>query len=219
MIMIKAILFDYDETLVQTLNSKIPAYIALAKERYHFNLSEDTIRKSIGKPYEEFVYSLYGDVDKVENIIQIYRDEYSPKFPNMLYPKCLETVNSLLKKYKVGILSGYSRDIILTDLKRLAFPVDQMFHIQTMEDSPYRKPNPKVFDPLFVVSDKLVISKEEILYIGDDLRDYEAASSAGVKFIAISDHTTKKDVFEKNNITNIKHFEELPALIETVGIE
>lgn len=217
--MIKAILFDYDETLVQTLNSKIPAYVALAKEKYNFDLLEETIRKSIGKPYEEFIYSLYGNVDSVENIILMYKNEYSPKFPNKLYPECLETINSLLKIYYVGIVSGYSREIIIADLTRLQFPVDSLFYIQTMEDSDFRKPDPRVFEPLFKKTETTDVAKNEIVYVGDDTRDFEAAKGAGIHFIAISDHTTPSNIFIENEVLFIKNFSELPDLVEKLNRE
>jgi phosphoglycolate phosphatase len=103
--MIKAIIFDYDETLVQTLDARIQAYIELAKTQYHFELKEETIRKAFGLPYEEFIKILFGEVDTIENIIANYQ-KITPNFPNKAYPQAVETVNKLLTKYLVGIVSG-----------------------------------------------------------------------------------------------------------------
>jgi len=60
--MIKAVIFDYDETLVKTLESRIKVYIALAKNEYNLTLTDDQIRKTFGIPYVEFINKLFGDV-------------------------------------------------------------------------------------------------------------------------------------------------------------
>jgi phosphoglycolate phosphatase len=210
--MIKVVILDYDETLVQTLSSRASAYIALAKEKYNFVLTEEVIKEHYGKPYEDFIHSLFGDVDQVENIIKNYQT-YIPKFPNKAYLGSLDCVNLLLQKYKVGVLSGSRRNMMLEDMQKLGFPIDKFFYIQTGEDTNIHKPDPKVFDPLFTHLNSSSINKSEIVYIGDDLRDYEASIGAGIKCICIADHTTSKEVFKSKEINYILDFLELPGKI------
>lgn len=206
--MIKAIIFDYDETLVQTLDARIQAYIHLAKQEYHFDLKEETIRKAFGLPYEVFIETLFGEVDSVENIIANYQ-KITPNFPNKAYPQAVESVNKLLTKYLVGIMSGSRRNMMLSDMQKLEFPVDKFFYIQSGEDTTIHKPDPKVFDPLIQKLKSMDVKPEDALYVGDDLRDFEASTKAGMQYIAIANHTTDANVFESQKIPYVLSFDEL----------
>lgn len=206
--MIKAIIFDYDETLVQTLDARIQAYIELAKTQYHIDLKEETIRKAFGLPYEVFIKTLFGEVDAIENIIANYQ-KITPNFPNKAYPQAVETVNKLLTKYLVGIMSGSRRNMMMEDLQKLEFPVDKFFYIQSGEDTTVHKPDPKVFEPLIQKLKSIDIKPEEALYVGDDLRDFEASTKARMQYIAIANHTTEAKVFESQKIPCVLSFDEL----------
>ena len=213
--MIKAIIFDYDETLVQTLASRIRAYIELAKEKYNFVLTEEKIRKAFGLPYEDFIKELFGDVDSVETIIKNY-EKVTPKFPNSAYSGSVEVINELLKKYPVGILSGSRRNMLLSDMEKLGYPIDKLFYIQTGEDTQIHKPDPKVFEPILKVTEKMGIKPSEIVYVGDDIKDYDASLGAGIKYVAIANHTTNEEVFKTRNLPYIMDFSELHQKISSL---
>lgn len=210
--MLKAIIFDYDETLVKTLESRIEAYIGLAKNRYNLELTETMIRKSFGLPYEDFIRSLFGNVDDVENIIKNYQ-EISLNYPNKVYEGAVECVNKLIGHYQIGILSGSRRKMMMEDLTRLGFPVGRFFYIQTGEDTNVHKPNPEVFKPLLNLLSEKKIGPNKVVYIGDDMRDFEASSKAGLHYIALANHTTDRSVFLTNKVPFTLTFEELPAKI------
>jgi len=211
--MIKAVIFDYDETLVQTLASRIQAYIELAKEKYHFTLTEEKIRKAFGLPYEDFIRELFGNVDSVENIISNYQ-KVTPRFPNKAYPGSIEVVNGLLDKYPVGILSGSRRNMLVSDMEKLGFPIQKFFFIQTGEDTKIHKPDPKVFEPILKITKKMGIKPSEVVYVGDDIKDYDASLGAGVRYVAIANHTTNEEIFINKNIPFILDFSKLPEKIE-----
>ena len=212
--MIKAIIFDYDETLVKTLDSRIQAYIKLAILKYNFILSEEKIRKAFGLPYEVFIKSLFGEVDSVENIIKNYQ-ELVPQFPNVAYGGALEIINKLLLlKYPVGIVSGSRKNMMINDMTRLNFPIDRFFYIQSGEDTQVHKPDPKVFEPLFSKLKEINVIPEEVLHIGDDLRDHEAATKAGMQSVVICNHTTTKEQLENVEANYINSFEELESILQ-----
>jgi phosphoglycolate phosphatase len=208
--MTKAIIFDYDETLVQTLDARIQAYIQLAKQEYHFDLKEEKIRQAFGLPYEVFITTLFGEVDSVENIIANYQ-KITPNFPNKAYPHAVETVNKLLIKYFVGVVSGSRRNMMLADMKKLGFPIDKFFYIQSGEDTEVHKPDPKVFDPLIKKLNTMDIKPEEALYVGDDLRDFEASIKAGIQYVAIANHTTEAKLFKSQKIPYMLSFEDFSS--------
>jgi phosphoglycolate phosphatase-like HAD superfamily hydrolase len=49
----------------------------------------------------------------------------------------------------------------------------------------------------------------EALYVGDDLRDFEASTKAGMQYIAIANHTTESKAFDSKKIPYVLSFDEL----------
>ena len=214
--MIKAVIFDYDETLVKTLDSRIKVYIALAKNEYDLTLTESQIRKAFGFPYNDFIKRLFGDVDAIESIISKYQ-ALSQNFPNLAYEGGEKTVNSLIKKYLVGIVSGIRRKGILNDLSKLKYPTDKFFFLQCGDDITAQKPDPKVFAPLLTELNKRNIKPSETVYIGDDLKDFKTAIGVGFHFIGVAGHTNPKQVFVKAKAQYVTDFADLEMKISQIS--
>lgn len=213
--MIKAVIFDYDETLVKTLESRIKVYIALAKDEYNLTLTDDQIRKAFGIPYVEFIKKLFGNVDTVESIIAKYQ-ALSIKHPNIPYEGSEVAVNELVDSYLIGIVSGVRRAGLMGDMSRLKYPLDKFFHIQCGEDTEAQKPDSAVFAPLMVELGKRHVSPDEVVYVGDDLKDFEASINAGFHFIGMADHTNPTTTFLNVNAQYVTHFSELIEKISKI---
>lgn len=210
--MIKAVIFDYDETLVKTLESRIPAYIDLAKKEYTLNLTPEKIRQALGLPYEEFIHILFGNVDSVESIIKKYQSIID-QYPMLAHEESVATVKLLVEKYLVGVVSGVRRQALTLDMKRLDFPIKDFFYLQCGEDTTIHKPDPRVFDPLKIKLKSGGIKSKEVVYIGDNLDDFAAAKGAGFHFIALAGHTNPASKFIEAGAIFVTKFSELPAKI------
>ncbi len=68
--------------------------------------------------------------------------------------------------------------------------------MQTSEDTPYHKPDPRVFDLTKARLHALGISPAATLYVGDSLRDLQAAWGAQFQFVGIGHNTTSPGDFE-----------------------
>lgn len=135
------------------------------------------------------------NVDSYGNLRRHY-EQTTPEFPMQAYPDAVETINKLLEKYEVGIVTASARKLVIDDLIMLKFPVDRFFFIQTSEDTQVHKPDPAVFEPILKILEGKNIDKTEVLYVGDSLRDYYAARDSGIKFIGVSRGTSAKREFE-----------------------
>lgn len=213
--MIKAVIFDYDETLVRTLDSRIPAYIDLAKNEYGLKLTAEKIRQTLGLPYEQFIKTLFGNVDTVESIISKYQAIIG-RYPMLPYEGSREVIEKLMDKYLVGIVSGVRREAIVHDLIKIGYPIDKFFHIQCGEDTIVKKPNPKVFDPLLAKLSERNIKPSEDVYVGDNLDDFQAAIDAGFHFIGMANHTNSESKFIEAGADFVWKFSELEAKIHTI---
>jgi FMN phosphatase YigB (HAD superfamily) len=203
---IKAILFDYDDTLVNTRGTVYQAHKIAAKKYYDLNLTDELIEPHWGKPYPVMLTGMYQNLDTFEalnaNYMTVRRD-----YPMQIFPDTLPTINLLLKDYALGILTAANLELIQFDLETLKFPIDQFALIQTSDDTEVHKPDPKVFDPALKKLQTQHIQPNETLYVGDALTDYQAASGAGLQFIGIVRNS--HNPFAGLNIRTIESLNEL----------
>ncbi len=183
--MIKAVIFDYDDTLVKTIESKWDALRETGKHFYNLEIKDSHIKKFWGLPYQEMLTGVLMNADLFENLNTNYESVRS-EFPMLAFPDALNTINILLEGYKIGILTSSAKKLVIEDLEMLKFPVNKFIKIQTSEDTDVHKPNPKVFEPILEVLKKEGVKKNEIIYIGDSTRDFYAAKHAGIKFYGVT---------------------------------
>lgn len=208
---IKVILFDYDDTLVKTRESKWDAIKETAKRHYDLEIDSDHIAKYWGLPFEEMLTGALNNADSFEKL----RDNYysvTTEFPMEAHKGAVEFFDKLPAEYQVGIVTASNKKLVIDDLTRLNFPIGRFFEIQTAEDTDVHKPDPKVFVPIL---EKLgnKSSKQNILYVGDGLKDFYSAKGAGLAFLGITHGTTSKAEFENEGASVVSSFDEILDLI------
>lgn len=210
--MIKAIIFDLDDTLIQTSKAKYSAIKHAAKTFYNLEMSDQEIKSHWGKPFELFMKDLFGGIDDTEQIISNY---YSIRndFPTPSYPGTHETLTKLKNNFQLGIVTAATRHMTIEDLGIAKLDHTIFDYIQTSEETSSHKPDPKVFLPIVAKFQEVGIANTELLYVGDSLNDYYAANGALIKFVGIADRTTKSDDFHNNKIKIIKEIEELESFV------
>lgn len=201
----KAIIFDFDDTLVKTMMVRFEAMIYAAKKLYNITLTEEMIAAEWGKPFDIIMTSLFGTTDPLPVLKQKYFDIINKGFKARPQEDALATISYLKATYILAIVTSASRDIFSTDFEAAGFKADDFFSVQTASDTDVHKPNPDVFLPTLTKLKQADIDREETLYIGDNRMDYEAASAAHLDFIGITTGVTTKEEFERIGV--------LPSLI------
>jgi phosphoglycolate phosphatase len=211
--MIKAVIFDFDDTIVNTFEPKARALQKTARDAYNFELTREAIKKHWGKPYHEMLLLLFEEVtDDLDDILKNF-EEIRHSFPAEVLGNVKETIAKLQGKVVLGILTSSSKPLILRDLELIDLSPDNFFHIQTFEDTDYHKPDPKVFEPMLHKLAEQNIAKEEIVYVGDALTDFLAARGAGLKFYGVTNAITSKEKFEKASAQVLDDIKELVPLV------
>ncbi len=203
--MIKAILFDFDDTLVQTKKSKWAALKETAKRHYDLKITDQDLQQFWGQPYQSMILGVFKNIDTFDNIAKHYL-KVTQEFPMEEYPQAAKTINQLIRQLPTGIVTASNRQLVVSDLNKLGFHTNKLFHLQTADDTKHHKPDPKVFEALLSKLKKLNILPLEVTYVGDSTKDQIASQKAGLNFIGI-DHN-KQDAFPKNTKV-INHLKEI----------
>lgn len=203
---LKAILTDFDGTLVNT-------------EKYFFESFKSVLEKDYGVQitYEE--YKKY-ELDKNERLIEYLKEEgkltkeYSKEdIMNAIYKKYEEKLQdtsinieemlnfkllALLKKknIKIGIVSTSKRKYINIMLDKLK--LSNIFDvIISREDTALLKPDPSAYKKAMKI---LKINPSECLIVEDSKRGIEAAKSASVKVAQVTNFTENKESYTEQKI-------------------
>jgi HAD superfamily hydrolase (TIGR01549 family) len=175
----RALIFDWDDTLVRTKQCRFAAIQALSSRYYSFTLSDAEIASHWGRPFRDLFSGLFSTRDDdVERVIERYL-MLVPEFPLEAYEGTVEALVSLVSAHSIGILTSASRRVVLPDLKRLGLPFARTDLVQCAEDTECHKPDPRVFDPLIATLARDGIAPRDIVYVGDSVTDYEAARGGG----------------------------------------
>lgn len=215
--MIKAIIFDFDDTLVKTFRRAYQRHMRAAKELKLRMPSRKKFYMNFGKPWNKVIKSLWPEVSLKRYKKTYYQMNYGD-IKRFNGPKPIDGLKKLLltiknRGYRIFILS--SRDIksLKTNIDRLKINAHiELYH--GMEHSRHHKPDPRVFIPFFR---KTRLKNYEILYVGDLVTDYLAAKEAGISFIGVTTGVHKKRDFLKaglNKFYILKSVNELPEFLK-----
>lgn len=184
--MIKAILFDLDNTLIDFLRMKIKAIEAavqaLKKEGIKTTTKEltDFYFKNGIESNTAFTNFLKSKGKYTKKAVAAAVEAYLQEKENFLepYPEVIPTLTELKKGYRLGILTDAPEQKALYRLSRMG--LTEFFEIiVTFEDSGARKPSPLPFEKAIAL---LKLSPSEILFVGDSpSRDIKGAKETGMR--------------------------------------
>jgi pyrophosphatase PpaX len=183
--LLKAALFDFDGTLVDTTDLIYQSMRHAAGEVLGREISREILMANVGQPLPRQMELL--SAQHAEALLDSYRlhneehhDALIQEFPGI--EKSLARLRSA--GVRVGVVTSkrrFSVDMALKTFPGLGEVVDQWV---TMEDTTEHKPRP---EPLLKGLELLGnIPREEAAYVGDSPFDVAAAKAAGVKSVAVS---------------------------------
>jgi phosphoglycolate phosphatase-like HAD superfamily hydrolase len=181
---VKAVFFDHDDTLVGTIGPKWAHHKHVARTYYDKELSDEEIIPHWGKPLGELVCLLYGTDDAEQAMAN--NKACHEDFPKTLFSATVSTLERIKHAGKmIGIITATSRFSFEHDLDLHHIPRQAIDYTQTADDTPYHKPDPRVFDPAIAWLKERDITPAEVLYVGDGLHDMRAAVGAGFNFLGV----------------------------------
>lgn len=185
--MIKAIIFDLDGTLVDSVKYHTQAWVK-AFQKYGYEFSFDRLRQQIGKGSEYIIGDLLpaDEAEKLESDIAGYRKQYYQD--NLLekvqpFPKVKELFETIKADGIKIVLASSARKETIAHYKKLLEIEDLIDGATSTDDVAKSKPEPDIFaSALEKLGD---IKTEEVIVVGDSPYDTMAANKLSLRTISV----------------------------------
>lgn len=188
--MIKAVLFDFDGTLINTNQLIFASY----QHAFQTVLGRDITKKEIQSLYGRPLYSslsVYGEYQ--DALYSVYR-EYNAAHHDAMIQKfegASEGVRALQRQGKK--LAVVTSKRLVTLQKGLEFlDIADCFDVLiTPDDTDRHKPDPM---PIQLACDRLDVVPEHAVMVGDSIFDFQSGREAGTQLAAVTYSTTLDDI-------------------------
>lgn len=182
--MIKAIITDFDGTLVDTLEANLKAY----QEAFYsvgLQLTEEKYRECFGYRFDRFMSAMGIFDDSVATKIKEAKKNAYPKYFDCLKPNSplIELIDSFHKMGgKTAIASTARRENLMNAVNHLGI-ANSFDLIYAAQDVKQGKPSPEIY--LNAMSE-LNVKPDEVLIFEDSPVGFEAAKASGAKYIPVT---------------------------------
>jgi phosphoglycolate phosphatase len=213
---VQAIIFDVDGTLVDSADDLHASLDLLLDGLGLRPLDAAEIKGMIGdgvsKLVERAVVAAGGDASQksalVARFLKIY--ESNAAVHTRSYPDVVETLEALRQReFRLAVVTN--KPVIATEKILRALSLADYFSVVIGGDSlPQRKPDPA---QMLDASRQLGVDAGQVLVVGDNIHDVEAAHAAGIRCIAVTYGYHHRPPAEFNADHLIDRFGELLSLV------
>ncbi len=175
----KLIIFDFDGTLADTLSALLRITNRLAPEFGYSQISDEQVANLKYLSSWEIIRFSKVALWKLPFLLKRVKEEFPGEVRNVkFFPGVIELLNTLkLQGYRLGIVSSNSESNIRSLLK--ANQIEDLFDFVTGA-STFGKG--KAIGKLIKQYD---CSKSDVIYIGDEIRDIQAARSISIRIVSV----------------------------------
>ena len=185
--MIKAIITDFDGTLVDTFEANYLAYKHVLNS-LGIELTKESYRACFGLRFNEFMEAIGVKNIVLKDQIKKEKAKVYPQYFDKLVLNCALLNYLMFMKHngiKIAIASTARRENLLNVLNY--FDLTDIFdEIFTGENVMYGKPHPEIY---ILTMDKLGVEDSEVLIFEDSEAGIQAAERSGAAVIKINEKT------------------------------
>ena len=210
---IKAVIFDYDGVIAESVNVKTDAFAELYKP-YGTDIVQKVIKhhEANGGVSRFEKFKIYHKNYLKEDITQLEIDVLASKFSNFVLQKVIDSpyvtgvydfISSNHKNYDFHISTGTPSDEIETILKQKSLRkfFNEVYGSPEKKDSHVKK-----------ILKKYSYNKSEVVFIGDALSDRDAARKNDIYFVGR--YTTVKEIKKEKLLIN--DFSEIENILKKI---
>lgn len=175
----RAVLFDWDGTLLNSYESDARAYLSMFGA-LGIPWTVDDLNRHYSPNWLRVYEAAQIPREKWEEADRLWHKAYDDERPTLL-PGAHDVVTSLSSRFRLGIVTSGSGLRVRRQLEE--FQLTDSFSVCICcEDAPRRKPDPA---PLEIALKEIRASPLESLYVGDSPEDIQMARNAGVRAIGV----------------------------------
>lgn len=214
--MIKLVTLDFDGTTADTMPTLEEIAVKLMVKHYELETEDARSKYQIttGLPFEQQMEIIFPDNPNNKLVIsQFEKEKIESIFDLPLFKDAKSTIDLLREKgYLVAISSSTTQPIIEKYCKEKELIVDQIVG--------YRMGFEKGKDHFDFIKEEFNLSTEELVYVGDSLKDCERAQNNDIVFIGKMGMFSREDFnkISKSKIV-ISDLEELLKIIPDLNQE
>lgn len=216
--MIKAVIFDVDGTLIDTVDLHADAWVQALKH-FGYEIAFQDMRSQIGKGGDQILHGLLPP-DVIEQRGEEIKDFRSDLFKRDYLAKArpFPGVRNLFERIRASgqraVLASSGTGEEVEQYKEIAGIADLIDSATSSDDAERSKPFPDIFQAALAKLSPL--KPEEAVVVGDTPYDAEAARSAGVKTVGVlSGGFTEQALREAGCIAVYRDTEDLVRNYET----
>lgn len=182
--MIKAIITDFDGTLVDTFEANLKAY----QEAFYqegLTLTDDKYRECFGFRFDRFMQAMGVTNDITATRIKEYKKGCYPNFFCHLVPnnKLIELISTFHQMGGKSALASTARKENLMNVVNYLEIANHFDLIYAGEDVKFGKPSPEIY---LKTMQTLDVTADEVMIFEDSPVGFEAAKASGAKFIPVT---------------------------------
>ncbi|MGE7915277.1 pyrophosphatase PpaX [Lysinibacillus xylanilyticus] len=180
---VKALLFDFDGTLLNTNDLIIKTFMHVLNERFPGQYSPKDCLKFLGPSLKQTMSDIApGEEDamiaKYREYNELHHDELVTQYPDVV--STLEQLKAM--GIKLAIVS--TKRIGMIDRGLQVLGASHLFDVRIgTDDVKNVKPDP---EPVLLALERLGVNKEEAIMIGDNSHDIEAGHNAGIRAAGVA---------------------------------
>lgn len=211
---IKAIIFDFDNTISSTNKSLFEVLSKLFLNEFNVVLSREEVIKILRM--NSHLVDMFESILKLDtlkdvcvsalDLYELFKSKYSEydyyteyEFKNWFYELKIAGI-------KIAVVSN-RRFGLKQRLQQLGFDLNDFVTVISQEDGFNAKPEPSMFMHVFDQLSKDGIKVNQIISIGDHVSDFKISDYMGFHFFAYCKYTSFKDEFEDSGLLPAYIFE------------
>lgn len=210
--LVRAVLFDWDGTLVDSYHADSSAYLAMFRDMgIPWGLEE------LAEHYSPNWYDVYRAArlprDRWDDADRSWRRHYAQHSPDLI-TGARQVLSRLARRHRLGLVTNGDRDRVTRQLR--GFRLTRLFAARVCAgDTPERKPHPA---PLQLALQKLRLEPSSCVYVGDAPEDLQMARGAGVRAIGVlGPFPTEKRLRAARPELLLASIRDLPAALKTLN--
>jgi HAD superfamily hydrolase (TIGR01509 family) len=208
---LSAVIFDWDGTLLDSYHADSQAYLSMFRDLgipwsmreldLHYSPDWYNVYRSAGIPETRWM-----EADK------LWRGYYAGHQPELM-AGAREVVEQIGRRHRLGLVTSGDRERVEGQLRE--FALLRKFRTRVCGGETARnKPDP---GPLLAALERMKVTAEESIYVGDTPEDLEMSRAAGVRAIAVlGPFPTEKRLRAAEPEFLLKKIEELPELLRSL---